>query len=243
LFQSAATRIIETFAFRLIGLSYVARNVSSFWGRFLAYVDMLLVDHGFIRVIYNNLHALPGGLYRCSQPSPGQIRKYHRKYGIKTIVNLRGADDTRRYAIEAKVCQELGIALIDFKGIMSRSAPYVEVLQNAHTLFDEMAYPALIHCKSGADRAGFAAALYRMFRLGEPVALAKHELAWYYGHLKGSKTGVLDFFFEEYLRANTQQPIDFMSWLTTVYHRDQLKQAFHTRGWADFLVDKILRRE
>lgn len=221
----------------------MARDVTSFSGRFLAYLDMVFVDHGIFRLIYNNLHALPGGLYRCSQPSPGQIRKYHRKYGIKTIINLRGADDTRRYALEAQVCEELGIQLIDFKGIMSRSAPYTEVLQKAQTLFDEMAYPALIHCKSGADRAGFAAALYRMFRLNEPVDAAIRELALKYGHLKGSKTGILDFFFEEYLRANAKSPISFMDWLTTVYNRDQLKEAFHTRGFADFLVDKVLHRE
>jgi len=221
----------------------VARDVTSFSGRFLAYLDMLFVDHGFIRVIYNNLHALPGGLYRCSQPSPGQIRKYHRQLGIKTIINLRGADDTRRYALEAEECRRLGITLIDFKGILSRSAPEVEWLLKAETMLADASYPVLIHCKSGADRAGFAAALYRMFRLGEPVQDAMRELAWYYGHLKGSKTGILDFFFEKYLAANAKSPIEFKTWLTTVYNRDQLKQAFHTRGWADFLVDKVLHRE
>lgn len=221
----------------------MARDVTSFSGRFLAYLDMIFVDHGIFRVIYNNLHALPGGLYRCSQPSPGQIRKYHRKYGIKTIINLRGADDTRRYALEAQICEELGIKLIDFKGIMSRSAPYAEVIQKAQALFETMEYPALVHCKSGADRAGFAAALYRMFRLNTPVAEATRELALKYGHLKGSKTGILDFFFEEYLRTNAKEPIAFMDWLTTAYNRDQLKEAFHTRGFADFLVDKVLHRE
>lgn len=204
---------------------------------------MLFVDHGFIRVIYNNLHALPGGLYRCSQPSPGQIRRYHKKYGIRTIINLRGADDTRRYALEAETCRALGIRLIDFKGILSRSAPYPEVVASARTMFDEIAYPALIHCKSGADRAGFAAALYRIFRLGHALPAATAELAWRYGHLKGSKTGILDFFFEEYLRANAREPIDFLVWLNTVYERDRLKEAFQARGWADFLVDKVLHRE
>lgn len=204
---------------------------------------MIFVDHGIFRVIYNNLHALPGGLYRSSQPSPGQIRKYQRQYGIKTIINLRGADDTRRYALEAEACRSLGITLIDFKGIMSRSAPYAEVIQDAQALFGRIEYPVLIHCKSGADRAGFAAALFRMFRLGEPVHQAMRELAWYYGHFKGSKTGILDFFFEQYCLANVTKPIDFMAWLTTVYDRDQLKEAFHTRGWADFLVDKVLHRE
>lgn len=204
---------------------------------------MLFVDHGIFRVLYNNLYALPGGLYRCSQPSPGQIRKYQKKHGIKTIINLRGADDSRRYALEAEECSRLGITLIDFKGILSRSAPEPEHLIRAQAMFQQIEYPALLHCKSGADRAGFAAMLYRVFRLNEPVASAMRELSWKYGHIKGSKTGILDFFCEEYLAATAREPIDFMHWLGTVYNREQLKQAFHTRGWADFLVDKVLHRE
>jgi protein tyrosine/serine phosphatase len=221
----------------------VARDVTSFSGRLLAYLDMLFVDHGLIRVIYNNLYALPGGLYRCSQPSPGQIRKYQQQYGIQTIINLRGADDSRRYALEAEECRRLGITLIDFKGILSRSAPEIDALLRAQEMLTQIKYPALIHCKSGADRAGFGAALYRMFRLGEPVAEAMRELSWEYGHFKGSKTGILDFFFDEYLAAHAAEPVDFMTWLNTSYNRDQLKEAFHTRGWADFLVDKVLHRE
>jgi len=205
---------------------------------------MTFVDHGIFRLIYNNLHALPGGLYRSSQPSPGQIRRYHRKYGIRTIINLRGADDTRRYALEREECRRLGITLIDFRGILSRSAPEQEWVLKTQAMFDDIAYPALVHCKSGADRAGFASALYRIFRLGDSVEGASQELAWYYGHLKGSKTGVLDYFFRQYLIDRKVNPgMDFITWLNTVYNREQLKQAFHARGWADFLVDKILHRE
>lgn len=221
----------------------MARDVTSFRGRFLAYLDLIFVDHGIFRVFYNNLYALPGGLFRSSQPSPGQIRKYQRELGLRTIINLRGADDSRRYALEAEECRRLGIELVDFWGIMSRSAPYPEVIRKAQEMFARIEYPALVHCKSGADRAGFASALYRMFRLNEPVQDAMRELSWKYGHFKGSKTGILDFFFEEYLLANAREPIDFMVWLETVYDRDALKAAFHTRGWADFLVDRVLHRE
>ncbi|MDB5814288.1 MAG: tyrosine protein phosphatase [Rhodocyclales bacterium] len=220
-----------------------SHKLHSPWRRFLAYLDMLFVDHGLFRVIYNNLHALPGGLYRCSQPSPGQIRKYQRKYGIKTIINLRGADDTLRYALQEDVCQELGIKLVNHKGILSRSAPETEVVLATQQLFDSIEYPALVHCKSGADRAGFASALYRLFRLHEQAAKAEHELDWTYGHLKGSKTGILDFFFEEYEAFNARQPTDFVTWLTQHYDRDALKAKFKVRGIADFVVDKLLRRE
>lgn len=211
--------------------------------RFLAWLDMLFVDHGVFRVFYNNLYALPGGLYRASQPSPSQIRKYHRRYGIKTIINLRGADQTLRYALEEDVCRELGITLINHKGILSRSAPEVEAVLATQALFDRIEYPALIHCKSGADRAGFAAALYRLFRLKDSVPEASRELSWTYGHFKGSKTGILDFFLEEYQAFNARQPTGFLDWLKAHYQRDALKAAFKVRGFADFIVDKLLRRE
>jgi protein tyrosine phosphatase (PTP) superfamily phosphohydrolase (DUF442 family) len=229
-------------------LTQALRSVSSSkldsnWRRFLAHLDMLFVDHGLFRALYNNLHALPGGLYRASQPTPRQIRKYQRKYGIKTIINLRGADQTLRYALHEDICRELGIKLVNHKGILSRSAPETEVVLATKEMFANIEYPALVHCKSGADRAGFASALYRLFRLNEPVAEAGHELDWRYGHLKGSKTGILDFFFEEYEAFNARQPTDFMTWLTQHYERDELKTKFKVRGLADFIVDKLLRRE
>ena len=43
---------------------------------------MHLVDHGFIRAVYNNFHDLGGGMYRLSQPSPAQIRAYQKRFGI-----------------------------------------------------------------------------------------------------------------------------------------------------------------
>lgn len=213
------------------------------WRRFLAWLDMLFVDHGLFRVIYNNFHALPGGLYRCSQPSPGQIRKYHARYGIRTIINLRGADQTLRYALEEQVCRELGIKLVNHKGLLSRSAPEVDAVLATQAMFDSIEYPALIHCKSGADRAGFASALYRIFRNNEKASDAIHELDWIYGHLKGSKTGILDAFLEEYEAFNAKQPISFHNWLTQHYQRDDLKARFKTRGLSDFIVDKLLHRE
>jgi len=145
----------------------VPYDLSKPLGRLKAYLNMQLEDHGFIRSIYNNFYALPGGMYRCSQPSPAQIRKYHRLYGIKTIVNLRGENPYGGYALEVATCRELGIELIDFN-LYSRDMPSVEEVLGARDLFKRIAYPALMHCKSGADRAGLGATFYRHFRLGEP---------------------------------------------------------------------------
>ncbi|MEC5397595.1 fused DSP-PTPase phosphatase/NAD kinase-like protein [Uliginosibacterium sp. H1] len=221
----------------------MARDLSTLPRRFLAWLEYLFVDHGLFRELYNNFYALPGGMFRASQPSPRQIRKYQRKHGLRSIINLRGEDDSLRYAMEADACSTQGIALVDFKGIKSREMPTRETLHETKRIFDSVEYPALMHCKSGADRAGLASVLYRHFRLGESIEQAQHELDWKYGHNKAAKTGMLDFMLETYIARNRREPIDFMTWVDTEYDRKELESHFHSRGWADFITDKVLKRE
>ena len=210
--------------------------------RVLAWLDMHLVDHGFVRAIYNNFYDLGGGMFRCSQPSPAQIRKYQRTHGIKTIINLRGVHDYGSYLYEEEACRTLGITLHSVK-LYSRTPPSVEEVHMMRDLFARIDYPALMHCKSGADRAGLAAVLYRILHLQHPVAAAVSELGWKYGHFKQAKTGVLDFFFASYLAYAAHTPIDFIAWVDTVYDELALKAQFHDEGWASLVVDKVLHRE
>jgi len=211
-------------------------------GRFKAWLNMHVADHGAIRSVYNNLYDLGGGMYRSSQPSPAQIRRYHRKLGLRTILNLRGESEFGSYALEKAACDALGIAFHDAK-LFSRGAPSRERIHMLKDFFGCIEYPALMHCKSGADRAGIAAALYRILHLGHPVAEAMSELHWKYGHSRTAKTGVLDFFLASYLADNARDPIDFMTWVDTVYEEKALKQQFRADGWSSLIVDKVLHRE
>ncbi len=207
---------------------------------------MHLVDHGFIRAVYNNFHDLGGGMYRLSQPSPAQIRAYQQRYGIKTIVNLRGDHGYGSYAMEAEACRALGITLVDHK-LYSRQAPNLQALEATQALFDAIEYPALIHCKSGADRAGLGSVLYKHFRLGVPIAEAQRELSWRFGHFRIGKTAILDYFLERYLADNAKDPIGFMDWARTRYDKNALHQDFHQlrkeNGFGDWILDKVLHRE
>ena len=210
--------------------------------RMVAWLNMHWVDHGFIRVLYNNFHALGGGMYRCSQPSPKQIAKYQRQYGIQSIVNLRGPNPYGSYPLEKEICQQLGIDLIDAP-IYSRRAPRTEEVERLAAVFENLRYPALMHCKAGADRAGVGAALYRILHLGHPAEEAIQELGWQYGHFKQAKTGILDFFIATYIARNRREPISLMDWLRQEYDHEQLESTFHTEGWANVLVDNIMHRE
>jgi hypothetical protein len=85
-------------------------------------------------------------------------------------------------------------------------------------------------------------ALYRISK-GVPLAEAKNELSLRFGHFRQADTGILDHFFDSYLEYNRRQPTPFFEWVENVYDPDELKRSFHAKGWANRLVNDILRRE
>jgi uncharacterized protein (TIGR01244 family) len=206
-----------------------------------AWTSLLLADHGILRLLYWNSGRVTGQLWRGPQPNPMHIARFARR-GIKTIVNLRGPTEYGSYALAREAAERRGIAF-ENQVLWSRSAPRREDIHAMKALFDRIAYPALVHCKSGADRAGLASALYLVLKEGRPVEEAMRQLSLRYGHVRAAKTGVLDAFFESYLAANRAAPIDFLTWVDTQYDREALEANFHATRLGDFLVDRILRRE
>jgi protein tyrosine/serine phosphatase len=206
-----------------------------------SYLDMLFVDHGVFRLIYVNRHRLGERAWRSAQPAPHQIRGLARD-GVRTIVNLRGERLCGSYWLERDACRRYGIELVNFK-VRSRAAPSREELLGARGLFERVQYPMLMHCKSGADRAGLMSALYLFTKEGVPLEQARKELSLRFGHVRQADTGILDYFFERYLEDNARRPIPFFEWVETVYDPDELKQSFMAKGWANRIVDSVLRRE
>ncbi|MFT3809330.1 MAG: sulfur transferase domain-containing protein [Micropepsaceae bacterium] len=206
-----------------------------------AMLHMLFADHGVFRTFFNTRSKISDEMWRSSQPLPYQINGAA-KLGIKTIVNLRGDGDNSFYRFEEEFCQRAGITLVNFI-INSREAPIRETVLAAKELFAGIEYPALMHCKSGADRAGLMSALYLHFRKGLPVAEAKRQLSLRYGHVRQAKTGILDFFLQSYLDFNARTPMAFEDWVRDVYDREAVTKAFRESWWAGIITDKILRRE
>ena len=217
------------------------------FGPVVDYLDMLLVDHGIFRVIYPNRHKISDVAWRASQPAPHQIR-YYKRLGIRTILNLRGVRDCGSYRLERAACERHGIRLVDFP-VKSRAAPRPEVVREAKELLASIEYPVLMHCKSGADRVGLMSALYVLLQEGRPIETAVGQLDWRYGHFKQADTGVLDYFFESYMRErngrarNGDARLPFLEWVETRYQPDELKDLFKSQTWANTVVNKVLRRE
>lgn len=210
-------------------------------GRRRAWAHLLWTDHGVLREIYQNFHWLSPEMARSNQPSPTQIHAYA-KAGLRSIINLRGEDDSGVYLLEREACAAVGIDLINFR-VKSREAPARDVVLGARAVFERLRYPALLHCKSGADRAGIMSALYCHFRRAQPIEQAMQQLSLRYGHVRQGKTGVLDFFFAEAIGECARHGISFTQWVETLYDSRATNARFVSQWWANVLVDKVLRRE
>jgi protein tyrosine/serine phosphatase len=211
-------------------------------GRRRARRELVWGDHGFLRVRFRNLHRISDEMFRANQPSPEHIARYARELGLKTILNLRGKSPKGYYLLEKEACERHGIQLVDFQ-MFSRELPSPAAVLEAKQLFDSIAYPALMHCKSGADRAGIMAVLYQHFRKGQPIEQALEQLSRKYLHIRHGKTGVLDFFFETYLREGKPGGLSFAAWVEKGYDPAALKQRFLSGRKSKLDFDQLLRRE
>ena len=220
---------------------YIPASVKRTLGPPYRYLQMLFLDIGALRLVYPNRHKVADGVWRSAQPLPHHIAGMA-KQGIRTVVNLRGVHTSSAYRIEREACRAHGIEMIDFE-VRSRAAPTQEELRRIRKLFDTIEYPALIHCKSGSDRAGLMSALYLHLKQGVPIKQAKHQLALRYGHIRHANPGVLSYFFERYLSETEDSTMSFLDWVDTCYDPDEVKASFRSKGWANRLVDDILSRE
>lgn len=205
------------------------------------YADMLLIDHGIFRLAYLNKHRIGATAWRSAQPSPADIRRMARA-GIKTIVNLRGERDCGAFRLQVAACRRYGIRIVELV-VKSRGAPTKAQVHEADALFASVEHPILMHCKSGADRAGLASTLYLILKEDLPVQEAIGQLGARFGHFKQADTGIIDAFFQRYLDDTLKQPMPFRTWVDTVYDPDALLRDFKSGRWANVVVDRILRRE
>ncbi len=159
------------------------------------------------------------------------------------MLNLRGEPHKSHHVIEADACRRLGLTMVDFR-MNSREAPALEEVKAAKALFETLDYPCLMHCKSGADRAGIMAVLYAHFRLGQPMRQAIGQLSKRHGHFREGLTGVLDYAFERYLAEGEPEGLTLIEWMSRPgYDRGAIKAAFKASGGGTLLTERLLGRE
>jgi protein tyrosine/serine phosphatase len=209
-----------------------------------ALLNSLLVDHALVRIPFRNWAAVEGGLlYRSNHPMPWQLRRAARRFGLRTVINLRGHREACGSDLLGRTeAAALGLTHVDAP-FESRGAPHKDRILRLAEIYRGMETPGLIHCKSGADRTGLAAGLWLLLR-GHPPEAAMAQLSLRFGHVRQSRTGILDAFFALYAAALRERPgLAFLDWLREDYDEAALRREFQSRAWADRLVDGILRRE
>lgn len=217
------------------------RPIAGRLGRARAWASMLFVDHGVVRMLYPNRARVSSDLWRSSQPSPGQIAWFAARGG-RTVVNLRAGREHGSWPLEREACERHGLALAEFV-IRSREAPERETILSARAFLETLAYPILIHCKSGADRAGLFAALVLILRDGASVAEARRQLSLRFGHFRHAKTGILDAFLEAYADEGEAKGIGFAEWAERIYDPERLAARARPGFWSSLMADRLIRRE
>jgi protein tyrosine phosphatase (PTP) superfamily phosphohydrolase (DUF442 family) len=216
-------------------------NLHSLKGRAAAWTDSLFVDHAVFRAVWSNWEAVvPGKLYRSNHPTPARLAAAKQRYHLKTLINLRGPRKCGSDALSREAAARLGLVHIDAP-FESRGAPHRDRILRVADIFATMQTPALMHCKSGADRAGLAAGLYILLT-GGTTAQALRHLSWRFGHFSQSRTGILDAFFILYAQTGEGR-IPFLDWVRDEYDEHALKQTFVAHGLSSFITDKVLQRE
>jgi protein tyrosine/serine phosphatase len=131
----------------------------------------------------NNFHVVvENEVYRSGQLSADEIAEYKDKYGIKSILNLRGQKLNKDwYVAEIAESKRLGIEHIDFR-MSAKQELDEKQLKELLDVMKNAPKPMLIHCMSGSDRTGLAAAFYLAGVKKAPEEVSESQLSVYYGH-------------------------------------------------------------
>jgi protein tyrosine/serine phosphatase len=159
-----------------------------------------------------NFHiTTPGEAYRSSQMDRDELESYIKKYGIRSIINLRGRRDSAGwYREENEVCRETRTRHYDLK-LASDRAPSEGEIKELLKIYETAPRPVLIHCQAGADRSGLAAALWKMVVDGAPKSEARKQLSVIFGHIPIGRTRALDEFLENWHPPQSGQSVESVS--------------------------------
>lgn len=202
-------------------------DISTPQARRAAWWHFQLSDHAFLRVWWHNFHRIAPGLWRSNQPDATRFAKYV-AMGAKSVLNLRGPSGQSFWLFEREACARLNLPMVDLS-MSARSLPKPGTLLELHRLFQTLPRPVLVHCKSGADRTGLAAALWLLLIEDRPLIEAQRQLSWRYVHLSFGKTGILDHLLRYYGREQARSGIGFLDWVATAY--DPAEVAASYKRW------------
>ena len=149
----------------------------------LAGVVSLIVWISYVLATGNFHVVIAGEAYRAGQMNSNELVRCIQRYHIRSVVNLRGAHPGRSW-YEAEIRAAASQAAIH-RSIQLSSTKPVSAARTSELIriFREVPKPVLIHCDGGADRSGFAAAVYAAEMAHASQARAEKQFRIWYGYL------------------------------------------------------------
>lgn len=187
---------------------------------------MTIFDHGCLRGIWHNRREISKGVWRSNYPSEQRLGELRRE-GIHHIITLRGQAQGPEWFLEQRACEHLGLSLYPC-GFLASAPPDAAKIKEIIALLRNTPRPFLLHCKSGADRTSFAAALYVHVIEGAPVDVAMRQFSLRHIHLRTSKKGVLGYVFVDYMKWHRRMGGGFEEYLETAYDPVALSDSFYS---------------
>ncbi len=144
--------------------------------------------------VVNNFYEVDEGkFFRSAQMSGEDFAKKIQEHGIKTVINLRGANPGEKWwQEEAEVMRAYGIVHINIPMSAGR-LPHRRDLIELLDAYKSAPRPILIHCQGGADRTGEASAIYQMLYMGKTMEESLDMLHLKYRHIEKLKPAKIYF--------------------------------------------------
>jgi protein tyrosine phosphatase (PTP) superfamily phosphohydrolase (DUF442 family) len=170
-----------------------------------------------------NLHVVvPGRVYRSYQLSGQELEQVVQRYGIRTVINLRGTcDPFPWYLDECRTTHRLDVNQEDI-GLSAGRLPGTHEMRRLREVLDRTEYPILLHCRRGADRTGLVSTVVRLLQTDASLSEASWQLSFRYGHLPVGRPTYLDEYLQlygEWLKEQGQAhaPVLLRRWIEQDY--------------------------
>ena len=196
-------------------------------GRRRAWWHTQLIDHAFLRALSKNRAEVAPGVWRMNQPTPRDLERLAAE-GVRSVLSLRGQPAQSYALFEQEACDRLGLAFhaID---LAAKNPPSRQALLDMIRIFDSVDLPLVIHCKSGADRTGTAATIWRLVKCGDDTTQAMQQLSRRFHHKSDGPEGIQDDIFLLYAREAEVHGRSFRDWVETDYDQWAVVAAFEAR--------------
>lgn len=175
---------------------------------------------GFVgwRYAHSNFGTLePGRIYRSKQMNAHDLTATVQTYGLKTVLNLRGVNESDAwYRDELQATIASKATQVDFKMASDQWLSRLQ-LRSLIRIFDTCEYPILLHCEFGSERTGLASAIAVLLQPGRSLEEARAQFSLHYLYYVDKTNYVLPDHINQYeawlrARAEPHSPERFRGW-------------------------------